>query len=208
MLFGSFNSSLHNTIKCGINIRRMLGGFVMTDELLEQMRQEYNDMETIAKGDYSEIAKLELDANVQRYRYLSDLKRRYEVGFIQSTLWEIINKYGHSNITSSNPIWFRFHELLVEDYLKMFGAPLWSFEPGRFVTIYYDVENSAHQHIIYSDEIEDFESKNIIVKGDTTIDDPMDRFNAARAKYFTGCITYGKEAALQMLKEEEQNRNM
>lgn len=181
----------------------------MTDETLKQIRQEYHDMSAMAMKDYSELSKLESDSNVQRYIYLTNLKNKYNTGsWIQPPLWEVINNYGNGSITSSNPIWFRFHELLVEDYLKMFGVPLTGFEQGRMVTIYYDIENAGNRQIIYSDEKEIFEANNIILKGDTSIYDPMDRYDNARAKYFEWCITYGPDEALQMLKEEEQERSM
>ena len=56
----------------------MKGGFGMNKEIIQQIRQEYNDFYKISKGDLQEIKELEQNPIVQRYRYLLNLKNSIE----------------------------------------------------------------------------------------------------------------------------------
>ena len=79
----------------------------MEKDILEMIKQDYSDMEKISTRDYSEIAELEKNPIVQRYRYLIGLKESrdlIEYGK-RCIVGKIIEKYGHGLIKESNNIW-------------------------------------------------------------------------------------------------------
>ena len=45
----------------------------MNKEILKQIKQEYNELHKIAKGDLKEIEELEKSPIVQRYKYLLNI---------------------------------------------------------------------------------------------------------------------------------------
>ena len=95
----------------------------MDKEILEQIKNEYNELYKISIGDFEEIKELEQNPLVQRYKYLLDLKAsfdRVDNYYKKSYIFEkIINKYGNGKIDVTNNLWFWFFDVSISQYEKI-----------------------------------------------------------------------------------------
>lgn len=91
----------------------------MNKETFEKIKQDFNDMDKISKGDFSEITELEKDPIVQRYNYLLAIKEvcsNIDDYYKQSHIFcEIINKYSTGAIKQTNNIWFWLLDMPVNE---------------------------------------------------------------------------------------------
>ena len=170
----------------------------MEQEILETIKQKYNDMTKISKNDYSELEELEKNPVVQRYLYLKKLKEsNEELAYHGASIYShhiiignILDEYGNGKIKKTNNIWC---------YL---------FENGDAV-VYCDIENKSRITCISKDIQEEFENTNKVVYGSNYIRDYSDRYYNTRYKFFNWCIEEGQEEAvnkvmeMKMYKKEE-----
>lgn len=182
----------------------------MNKEIIQQIRQEYNDCYKISKGDLQEIKELERNPIVQRYRYLLNIKdsiERIDDCYKQSYIvGEIINKYGNGFIESTNNLWFWFLDCSISQYEKMFKTISEETDKDRIVCIYLDIENSKKVIVIPFEERDAFETINKVIRGKRTILDSQDRYFNARYEYFNLCINEGQETAIKTMLCEEKCR--
>ncbi len=182
----------------------------MNKEIIQQIRQEYNDFYKISKGDLQEIKELEQNPIVQRYRYLLNIKdsfERIDDCYKQAHIvGEIIDKYGRGLIEPTNNLWFWFLDCSVSQYEKMFKTISKETDKDRIVCIYLDIENSKKVIAIPIEEQDTFESVNKVIRGKRTILDANDRYFNTRYKYFNLCINKGQEIAIETMLCEENHR--
>lgn len=182
----------------------------MNKEILQQIKQEYNELHKISEGDLQEIKELEQNPIVQRYRYLLNLKdsfARIDDCYKQSYIYsEIINKYGNGLIEPTNNLWFWFFDISVSQYEKMFKTVSNETDKDRIVCIYLDLENSKKIIAIPLEEQDAFEAMNKVIRGKRTIYDAQDRYFNTRYEYFNLCINEGQETAIKTMLNKEKCR--
>ncbi len=182
----------------------------MNKEILKQIKQEYNELHKIAKGDLKEIEELEKSPIVQRYKYLLNIKKsfdRVDDCYRQSHIFgEIINKYGNGLIEPTNNLWFWFLDGSVSKYEEMFKTVLDETDKDRIVCIYLDLENSKKVIVVPIEEQDTFEAMHKVIRGKRTIFNAQDRYFNARYEYFNLCINEGQEIAIRTMLHEENCR--
>ncbi len=181
----------------------------MNKEILNQIKQEYQEMAKISKGDFSEITELEKNPIVQRYKHLMRIKETcygrdsdYEESYIFN---EIINKFGNGIIKETNKIWFYFLNMPLSKYEEIFNKSLGGMNRDSIVSVYLNLENAKEVIAIPLEKKTDFESKNIVVRGKQSIDDPSDRYYNKRYNFFKLCITEGQDLAIKRMLEKESS---
>lgn len=183
----------------------------MNREILEKMKQDFNDMDKILKGDFSEITELEKNPIVERYKYLLDIKKSYSSTddyYRQSHIFgEIINKYSTGLIEQTNNIWFWFFNVPVSKYEEIFRTSLDGNAKDSIIAVYIDLENSKRVITIPIDKQDDFESTNNVIRGKRSIFDSADRYYNARYEFFNLCINEDQDLAVKMMLQEEFSKS-
>ncbi len=170
----------------------------MEQEILDAMRKERKDMETIANRDFSELEELKKDPKVQRYISLKELIDSnsvtvYGTRFIVNDLME---KYGSGKIQYTNNIWCYFFEDVFKK-VKYYNFSINDeFKDDDIVVLYIDIENDNRMIAIKKEKQEEFEKNNIVVYGKMSILDPNDRYYNTRIQFFRECLENGNEAGL------------
>jgi hypothetical protein len=170
----------------------------MEKEILEAMKKEYKDMETIANRDHSEFKELENDPKVQRYLYLKklmDSRTLIESG-TKYIADELVDKYGSGKIRQSNNIWCYYFENEGKKLKYYIYTEKEDFTDDDIVVVYIDIENEHRTVAIKKENQEEFEKNNIVVYGNMSIQDPYDRYYNTRLQFFKECLANGQEAAV------------
>ena len=178
----------------------------MEKDMLETIKQDYNDMEKISNADYSEIIELEKNPVVQRYRYLISLKESRDlIEYGKSCIiGKIIEKYGHGLIKESNNLWCFLFESEAK-HIK--GIPFDEVNGNQIVVVYQDVEDSSKIIAISKDKQEQFEATHNVVFGKPQIYDYLDRYFNVRHEFFKDCITDGQGVAVQKILTKKKKHN-
>lgn len=179
----------------------------MEKDILERINQDYSDIEKISTRDYSEIAELEKNPIVQRYRYLIGLKESrdlIEYGK-RCIVGKIIEKYGHGLIKESNNIWCLLFESETK-YIKDIHFEYFDKIDGeKIAVVYRDLEDGSRMIAISKDNQEEFEATHNVVYGNSQISDYSDRYYNTRHKFFEYCITDGQDVAVQKILSRSKN---
>lgn len=182
----------------------------MDREILIKIKQDYTNMVKISGGDFSEIAKLENNPIVQRYKHLLRIKESYygaDDYYRQANFFsEIIHKYSNGLIKQTNNIWFWFFDVSVRTYEEIFSTTLDMMDKDRIVAVYRDLENSTRVITIPIENQGEFESNNNVIRGKRTIIDSEDRYYNTKYEFFNLCINGDQDLAVNRMLQEELSR--
>lgn len=179
----------------------------MKKDILENIKQEYNDMLKISNGDFTEITELENNPVVQRYRHLLDLKKSRDLveKGKRCIVGKVIEEYGHGVIKESNNIWCLLFETEAK---KVKGSSFEHFDKvdeDQIVVLYQDIENSFRTIAISKANQEEFEATHNVVFGKPHIYDSSDRYYNTRRQFFEDCITNGQEEAVKKILSRQKD---
>lgn len=179
----------------------------MKDELIKEMKKEYEDIKMISQEDYSEIEKLEENHIVQRYNYLLSLKKsRFEFKDENRIIADFVYKYGQGAIEKTNEIWCLVYEITAERYENSFHTHLNNIDKDDIVLVYFDIENNKKHIVINKSEQENFESTHKVVVGKLSIEDSIDRYFNTRFEFFNTCLNDGQDVAIKKLLNKTKNK--
>ncbi len=118
----------------------------MNKEMLDRMKQDYDDMDRISRGDFLAIEELEQNPASLRYKKLLDIKKYFygEDDYYREAhvIGEIISNYSNGLILETNNIWVWFLDMPIRTYEEWFKTTIDECDKDKFIAVYIDLENS------------------------------------------------------------------
>ena len=118
----------------------------------------------------------------------------------------IVNDYGNGFLDKTNNIWFWFLELGAKNYEEKFREQLDILDKDSIIEVYLDLENAKRKKIIIREDQDSFEQNNKVIRGKRNIYDGEKRYDDVRSEFFSLCLNYNQEFAIQTILKEEENR--
>lgn len=172
----------------------------MENEVLDEIKEEYNDISKLINSNFSEISELENNPIVKRYKYLKWLKN--EVEFRRFNNSKDILDYcidQKLDIKKTNDIWMYMFECPIEEWERITNTKISEEDKSKVIVWYANIENLSNEELVLKEKQKEFESTHKVVTGKETILDCYDRHYNLRHEFFTSCVEEGQDIAVQKI---------